>query len=95
MRVLSLNKPEWYFILIGCIACVITGGVNPAFSIIFSKVTTVFQICDREEQGQKILMYCILFLSLGIVSFASNFLQVKFRSSQVTKTEIINIKLSF
>jgi hypothetical protein len=80
MRVLALNKPEWYFILIGCVACVITGGVNPAFSIIFSKVITVFQICDRDEQAQKILMYCMIFLGLGVVSFASNFLQVKFCS---------------
>ena len=38
---MALNKPEWHFIIIGCIASVISGAVQPAFSIIFSKATAV------------------------------------------------------
>ena len=41
MKVLALNKPEWYYIIIGCIASVFSGAVQPAFSIIFSKATAV------------------------------------------------------
>lgn len=36
LRVLGLNKPEWFYILIGCLAGVVSGAANPAFSIIFS-----------------------------------------------------------
>jgi hypothetical protein len=40
-KVLALNKPEWHFILAGCIASIITGASQPAISIIFSKVISV------------------------------------------------------
>ena len=41
LKVLALNKPEWYFIVIGCIASLISGAVQPAFSIVFSKAIYV------------------------------------------------------
>ena len=36
-----MNKPEWIFIVIGCVACVINGGIQPVFGIILSKLTAV------------------------------------------------------
>lgn len=39
--VFKLNSPEWYFILIGCLAAIINGGVQPAFGIILSKSISV------------------------------------------------------
>jgi hypothetical protein len=40
-KLLALNKPEWYFIVIGSFASIISGAVQPAFAIVFSKVITV------------------------------------------------------
>lgn len=40
-KILEFNKPEWYYILIGCIASIISGAVNPAFAIVFSQVIAV------------------------------------------------------
>lgn len=40
-RVFGLNKPEWHFILIGCIFAIISGAVQPAFSIILAKAVGV------------------------------------------------------
>ncbi len=64
-------------ILIGCIACTVSGGIQPAFSVIFSKVINVFQLCSRDDQKKEIVIYCVIFISLGIASFFSYFIQVK------------------
>jgi ATP-binding cassette subfamily B (MDR/TAP) protein 1 len=41
LRVFALNAPEWLFIIFGCIASVVSGAVQPAFSIILSKAVAV------------------------------------------------------
>jgi ATP-binding cassette, subfamily B (MDR/TAP), member 1 len=33
-RLFLINKPEWIYILIGCIASIIAGGIMPAFIIV-------------------------------------------------------------
>lgn len=71
-----MNKPEWIFIAIGCLASIVSGGVQPAFAIVFSKVIAVFSLCERSEQEKKITLYVILFVVFGIVTLISNFLQV-------------------
>ena len=38
---MMMNKPEWILIFIGCIACMINGGIQPVFGIILSKLTAV------------------------------------------------------
>lgn len=40
-RVFMLNKPEWYFILLGCLFSIISGAVQPAFSVILAQATGV------------------------------------------------------
>uniref|UniRef100_A0A7M4FAM3 Multidrug resistance protein 1-like n=1 Tax=Crocodylus porosus TaxID=8502 RepID=A0A7M4FAM3_CROPO len=40
-RILALNKPEWWYILFGVTAAAISGGVYPAFAVIFGKIIGV------------------------------------------------------
>lgn len=40
-EVMALNKPETLYIIIGCLSCVINGGIQPAFSVVFSKIISV------------------------------------------------------
>lgn len=40
-RVFGLNKPEWHYIFIGCFFAIVSGAVQPAFSIILSKAVGV------------------------------------------------------
>jgi hypothetical protein len=75
-RVFLLNKPEWGFIIIGCISSIVSGAVQPAFSIIFSKVISVFGECDPDKQREKVILYCLLFVAFGVVTLLSNFFQV-------------------
>lgn len=36
-----MNRPEWSYIIIGCIASVIAGGIQPGFGIVLSKAVAV------------------------------------------------------
>jgi hypothetical protein len=38
---MSINAPEWPFMVIGCIAAIVQGGVQPVFAIIFSTIIGV------------------------------------------------------
>lgn len=78
-KVLKLNAPEWYFILIGCLASIISGAVQPAFSIVFSKAIAIFSECDVKKQEQSIILYSILFIVFGVATFISNLLQVNLK----------------
>lgn len=41
LNMLLMNKPEWIFIIFGCLSCICNGGIQPAFGIILSKLTAV------------------------------------------------------
>ena len=36
-----MNKPEWPLIVVGCLACICNGGIQPVFGIILSKLIAV------------------------------------------------------
>jgi hypothetical protein len=55
---------------------IVTGAVQPAVAIVFSKVITVFQECDKNKQKNDILLFCLLFILIGVTAFFSNFIQV-------------------
>ena len=85
---MTLNKPEWWIILIGCICSIISGAIQPAFAIVFSRVINVFQECDITQQKQDIQLYCAIFVGLGVVTFISNILYVieeKFKNLKIKK----------
>ena len=54
-KVIALNKPEYHYIILGCIFAVISGAVNPALSIVFSK-----------SIGVRFLLYLLLFTLIDI-----------------------------
>jgi ABC-type multidrug transport system ATPase subunit len=41
LKLLALNKPEWIYILFGCLTSIINGGMEPAFALILSKLVSV------------------------------------------------------
>ncbi|XP_076435094.1 ATP-dependent translocase ABCB1-like [Babylonia areolata] len=77
-RLMRMNAPEWVYILLGCIAAILNGGVQPSFAVIFSKIIAVFAETDQDKQEKDILMYSLLLLGLGFVSLASMFMQSYF-----------------
>jgi ABC-type multidrug transport system fused ATPase/permease subunit len=55
--------------VIGCIASLITGGVQPALAITLSKAVSAFSICDEDAQKKQITLFSILFVVFGATSF--------------------------
>uniref|UniRef100_A0A8C3VFI4 Phosphatidylcholine translocator ABCB4 n=1 Tax=Catagonus wagneri TaxID=51154 RepID=A0A8C3VFI4_9CETA len=75
-RILKLNITEWPYLVVGIFSAIINGGLQPAFSIIFSRMIGVFtRNDDRETKQQNSNMFSLLFLILGIISFITFFLQ--------------------
>ncbi|XP_028674145.1 ATP-dependent translocase ABCB1 isoform X2 [Erpetoichthys calabaricus] len=66
-RILSLNKKEWPYLIVGLLASVIDGGVYPCFGIIFAKIIGVFGETDPVIRSQKTTMFSLLFVLLGAI----------------------------
>ncbi|XP_076435076.1 ATP-dependent translocase ABCB1-like isoform X2 [Babylonia areolata] len=77
-RLMRMNSPEWVYILLGCIAAILNGGVQPSFAVIFSKIIGVFAETDLDKQEKDIMMYCLLLIGLAFVSLVSMFMQSYF-----------------
>ncbi|CAF4994280.1 unnamed protein product, partial [Rotaria sp. Silwood1] len=75
LAILRINTPEWILIVIGCIAALFTGALAPSFSIIRTKITVVFQGCDKDARNQKIILYALLHVGLGISGLISQTIQ--------------------
>lgn len=98
-QILRLNKPEWMFILGGCVTALINGGIEPAFAFLLSRLVAVssspfipkdkislekvLEECDQSQQTQNINLYIILFVISGIVMLITMFLQVRLKRKRI------------
>ncbi|XP_061089920.1 bile salt export pump [Conger conger] len=74
-RILSYNRTEWPYMVLGSIGAGINGAVNPIYAILFSQILGTFSIQDLNEQRNQIDGICVLFVLVAILSFFSQFLQ--------------------
>ncbi|KFV41216.1 Multidrug resistance protein 1, partial [Gavia stellata] len=74
-RILALNKPEWLYVLLGVIAAAVSGGVHPAFAVIFGKIIGAFQETDPEKRNKNTLVLSLMFLLLGVITLAAYIIQ--------------------
>jgi ABC-type multidrug transport system fused ATPase/permease subunit len=77
-RVMQLNSPEWFYILVGCIAAGINGATQPAFAVIFSRILTVYSydpVTQLDLINSSTMLYCLLFAGLGLIIMASTLIQ--------------------
>ncbi|XP_035174716.1 ATP-binding cassette sub-family B member 5 isoform X5 [Oxyura jamaicensis] len=74
-RILALNKPEWLYVLLGVIAAAISGGVHPAFAVIFGKIIGAFQETNAEKRSKNTLVLSLMFLLLGVITLAAYIIQ--------------------
>ncbi|XP_052474766.1 ATP-dependent translocase ABCB1 isoform X2 [Carassius gibelio] len=75
LTVMKLNHPEWPYIVVGILCAIINGGLEPAFSVIFAKLISVFTENDQELIRKQSELYSLLFAAFGVVSFFTLFLQ--------------------
>ncbi|CAF1523136.1 unnamed protein product, partial [Didymodactylos carnosus] len=75
LTMLKMNRPEWLYIVFGCIGCLCNGGIQPAYGVILSKLIAVFQECDLDKQERNVLLYILLFIGFGVLMLITMFLQ--------------------
>lgn len=86
---MSLNATEWPYIVLGCFAALISGGIQPAFAIIFSEILGVFRK-PLDEQKRQANMFSGLFVAIGAVAGLAMFTQ----SAAFSKSgEILTMRL--
>ncbi|NWU01491.1 MDR1 protein, partial [Urocynchramus pylzowi] len=75
IKILALNKPEWFYVLLGVIAAAVIGAVHPAFAVIFGKIIGAFQERDPEKRSKNTVLLSLIFLLLGVIILAAYIIQ--------------------
>ncbi|CAF0902716.1 unnamed protein product [Rotaria sordida] len=75
IRLLLMNKSEWITILIGCIACVLSGATQPMFAFLLAKVVDAFKYCSSSERNRQVMIISSLFLLTGALLLIFRFIQ--------------------
>ncbi|KAG5894745.1 ATP-dependent translocase ABCB1, partial [Gonioctena quinquepunctata] len=76
VKVLRMSAPEWYLVVIGCMASVLTGASLPLYGLVFGDIVGVLAIMDNDEMRSDSNIFCVYFLILGIVTGLAMFLQI-------------------
>ncbi|CAF0751223.1 unnamed protein product [Adineta steineri] len=76
LRLLKMNSPEWKFILIGCLVCILGGLRGPVFSIILAKIINEFNDCKYTDIHRRVLITSGLLILTGVVFMIFHFFQV-------------------
>ncbi|XP_065439358.1 ATP-dependent translocase ABCB1-like isoform X2 [Chrysemys picta bellii] len=74
-RILALNKPEWLHIFFGVIAAAFSGGIHPAFSVIYGKIIGAFQETDAEKRSKNTTLISFMCLVLAVISLVTHIIQ--------------------
>ncbi|XP_036036694.1 multidrug resistance protein 2-like isoform X1 [Onychomys torridus] len=75
-RILKLSMTEWPYLVVGVLCAAVNGCMQPAFSVVFSRIIGVFtRDDDPETKQQNCNLFSLLFLVLGMISLVTYFLQ--------------------
>ncbi|NXD92614.1 MDR1 protein, partial [Chaetorhynchus papuensis] len=75
LKILALNKPEWFYVLLGVIAAAVIGAIHPAFAVVFGKIIGAFQERDPEKRSKNTVLLSLIFLLLGVIILAAYIIQ--------------------
>ncbi|KAK3580601.1 hypothetical protein CHS0354_002699 [Potamilus streckersoni] len=65
-RILRLNAPEWYLIVMGCFTAIIAGAIQPSFSFLVTEFIGVF---SGESDGMRYTAKILVAIIMGIAVF--------------------------
>lgn len=76
MKVLKLNKPEWFWIFVGCVASMLIGCTLPAYSVLFGDIAGILAEQDNNSLTSTTNYFCLLFLILAILALILYIIQM-------------------
>lgn len=81
IRLLKVNTPEWWLIIIGVLAAMVNGSVFPVYSILFGEVLRVFGMPSGDVLDG-ITPWAIVFLALATGSAIAIFFKVSHQQAK-------------
>ncbi|CAF1393900.1 unnamed protein product [Adineta steineri] len=75
LRLLSMNKPEWFSLLVGAIASIINGVSILLFAYLIAHTIHHFTDCDYNERRRKVFMFCLLLVLMGLLIWTFRYIQ--------------------
>ena len=73
-RVMKYNAPERNWILLGSIAALVLGMIQPLFALVFSKIYGLFAEPSVDKQQHETSMYAGLIFAIGFIGAVAQFL---------------------
>lgn len=73
-RLIRMNQPEWKRALMGCAGACCFGAIQPINAYCLGSVVSVF-FYEKSRMKSDISFYCIVFMTIAIVSFFANLIQ--------------------
>ena len=73
-RILQLNGPEWYWVLIGAFFSILYGASQPLFALFFSQIYRLFAEPNLDEQKRLTSLYAGMIFVIGFGAGVSQFL---------------------
>ncbi|KAJ3189969.1 Multidrug resistance protein 1 [Gaertneriomyces sp. JEL0708] len=74
-RIVKMNRPEWWIIIVGLFAAAVNGTVMPLFAVLFSEILAVFSN-EPNVVEEKANPWALGFLLLAIGAAISNLVQI-------------------
>jgi ABC-type multidrug transport system fused ATPase/permease subunit len=66
-RLVSLSKPDMFWIIVGCVGGIVNGAVMPSFALIFGEFIDLFYK-PEDEVVDEVNMWTILFVAIGVAT---------------------------
>ncbi|UJR20034.1 hypothetical protein I4U23_023168 [Adineta vaga] len=75
IRLLSMNRPEWFYLVIGSLASILNGIGVLFFAFLVARTIYQFTICEYFERRHRVLTSSLLLASMGLLIWIIRFLQ--------------------
>jgi ATP-binding cassette subfamily B (MDR/TAP) protein 1 len=76
LKIMIMNKPEYVYIIIGCVAALLTGFGMPVFAVLFGEILGVLSNPNETYVRDEANIYSLYFLIAGIIIGTATFLQL-------------------
>lgn len=74
-QLLKMSAPDWKRTLVGCLAAVGNGSIQPIHAYCLGTVVSIYFLDDGSSIKSRTKPYCFIFLGLSILSFIANVTQ--------------------
>ena len=105
LKILKLNSPEWFWMVVGGISSIVFSAVPPIFALFLSQILALFAQSDLQEQKRLTNIYALAIFFVGLIGgitqffilygFAKSGETLTMRMRKLTFSAILRQEISF